>query len=491
MASLKPVLGVVALVATGGLALWRVSTQTGRNERSQQRAFLVDYEATVRGLRPLSQVRQGWRARLAKARTRYGENDVRTLVVRCRLMTFDELADDVSAAAEQIDAVIEHVAALDEQTRWLFVAGLHWLTWRTRRRSEPDRCRPAFERLVVAELPVAERVAVGVRLAHAAAQGGRLEEARWILERASQAIAKAATTTEASPYRSSPAGDNGSNPNAALGFEVMCERVRIETNAGELAGARTALAELDQWVLGLPNAEALLDARARHWQAMVARGAGALAAAERGFAQSADAFSALTDDEDAATHTQSNLVAWVDTLLDLHRPGEAATVARRAQQGAQTPANHAEATGRLAAALVQLGQDEEAQLQLATLPVVGEDGSAAVMPVRALLALRSGDTARALRLTRRALAALDRSSPLATTGWLTLGRVLAASGRPRLAERVVAGAAMAVIASVGPAHPRLAPLYRFLSERQRADGRDRAAATLDEAADHLFSLASA
>lgn len=482
---------MAALALAGVTVAWGAWTWRGRRRRWERRAFFVEYEAAAQGLLSLEGVRPAWHKRLETARSRYGDTDLRTLVLRCRVMAFEELAGDIDGAAEQVDAVLPHVTLLEEETRWLFVVGLHWLAWRCRRRPGRERCRAAFSAFADAEdLPPVERVSLGLRLAQAAGQAGRLVEARWILERASKVVSVDAPGTSASPYRSSPKHSDNAWSDSELAMEVRCERIRIETNACDVSAARTALVELDRWVEGLTHAPKIVRARCSYWHGMVRHVAGEHAVAERLFSESAALFSGVDGDEaESVAHRMVNELSWCDTLLDLHRPEEAATIGRRAQQRAATTSQYAQATAVLAAALVQLGQDEEAESLLA-------DGRAAraasgiVIPTQALLALRRGALLEAQRYAYRALRESDRDSPMATDILLTLGRALAASGRPHLAERTVRAAAAVVLRTLGPDHPQLAKPYRFLAERCRARGRPRAASSLDAAADRLVQRAA-
>ncbi|MEM6991875.1 MAG: hypothetical protein AAF721_15310 [Myxococcota bacterium] len=482
-------LRIAALAIAGSIVAVGAVTWRARRRRWQRRAFFIEYEAAAQGLLPLDGVRPAWRKRLATAQSRYGETDLRTLVLRCRVMAFDELAGDIDGAAEQIDAVLPHVAGLEEESRWLFVVGLHWLAWRRRKRPGAQRCRAAFEALAGAEsVPLVERISLGLRLAQAAAQAGRLSEARWILERARKVVSKDEPAVSASPYRSTPRGADEPWSDSELAMEVRCERVRIEVNACDLAGARAALADLDRFIDSLSHAPKIVRARATYWHAMVRHVVGDYGVAERLFAEAALAFEAL-DDDGAAAHQMLNALAWVDTLLDLQRPEEAANAGRRACEQARTAAHRAQATAVLAAALVQLGQDEEAAALLA-------DGSAAaqasgvVVPTQALLALRRGALDQAQRLAREAMMLCDRDSPLCCDTLLTLGRILTATGRPRLGERTVRAAAAVVLSRLGAEHPQLAKPYRFLAERSRARGQPAAAQSLDDAADRLVQRAA-
>lgn len=444
----------------------------------------------MQGLVSLERVRPGWAQRLSAAQSRWGDTDARTLQLRCRVMAFDELAGDIDAASTQIDAVLPHVSSLGEEERWLFVLGLHWLAWQCRRRPPANRCRLAFEGLVASEpLPLSERISLGLRLARAASAAGRVTESRWILERASQAIGDQAPAVGASPYRGAPTEQAASANDAELAFEVRCERVRLETNACDIAGATAAMAELDRWVDTVPHVAPVVVARQHYWHGLVNHVAGHYAAATTEFAAAAEAFEGIdAADESAAAHRTMNLLAWVDALLDQQLPEQAVALGRRAAEQATSAAQRGHVAAVLAAALVQLGQDAEAEAMLDGLPAETELGSITLL-TRALLALRGGQLGRASDLARLAVTDTDRNSPLASDALLTLGRVLTAAGRPRLGERVVRRAAALVLLGLGPRHPQLGRLYRFMAERRRAAGALASARSLDAAADAVLSPA--
>lgn len=472
-------------VALGAYRYW------SRRSRWEQRAFVMEYQAVLQGLISLDRVRPAWQRRLDAVQSRHGDEHQHTLILRCRVMAFDELAGDVDAAAEQIDAISPHLAKLAEEDRWLFVAGLQWLAWRLRRQPSQDRCRSAFEAIVdVDRMSLAERVSLGFRLAQAAAQAGHLLEARWILDRADKMVSSKTETPSDSPYRGGLSTGTAAWSDAELGFEVRCERIRVEANACDLTAARAALTELDAWVDARPHAPKIVHARRDYWHGLVRHVSGDYGLAAELFADADKQLAALDDEvPDIAVHRELNLLAWVDTLLDLQRPDEAATIGRRAVDAAVRPAERAQASAVLAMALVQLGQDEEAAALLAE-PASRAEPPALVAPTLALLAMRRGALDEAVRYARRSLAQVDRSSPFAAETLLTVARVLAACRRPSLGQRVARFAAAQVIGRLGPQHPQLAKLYRFLAERARADGHGKAAASLDEAADRLHHAAA-
>lgn len=481
-------------IIVGGLVLgvgaWWAATWPRRRERWERRSFLAQYRAATHGLLPVGELRTQWEANLERAQSRYGAADTRTVVARCRVLALAALAGDIGAGIRHIDAILEGhdepggaggLASLGEEERWIALAGLAWVERHKPSARRPGRCLRAYEAVASASLATPALVEVALHLARTAADCRAVEDARSILDRAAALTGDrvAEDGSAASPYRRPDVAEGPARDEA---FEVRCERVRVEIIALQLTEARAAQAELERWIAARPDASSYERGRAAQQRGLVFALEGDYVTALPVLAEAA---ARLSDGNRGAGHRVSALLARADLLLELQRLEDASEVARTAETEARRLGHgSAEARARLANALVRLGEDAEAESLLEGLGE-GTPGGVVAGQTRALLDLRRGAPRAARRHALAALARVDARGPAATDAWLTLARVLVASGMPRRAERLARVIAGRVIATLGPTHPKLVAPYRFLAERCRGRGAAAAACSLDEAADRL------